>query len=193
MLLPKGALGDLVAPALVAIRAAGPWAYFTAMALLPLPLSWFTVPAGEAFAAQLTLGGVIAAGLAAVAVQQSLSYWIARYGLRPFVERYIRRHGREVPRVTPDNALSIALLVRLTPGPPMILGSCLLALAELPFGLYLVVSWLVALPWVCAGMILGRGLLNGNLTLVASGVGLLAAAAISARLVLARRNKQEAA
>jgi uncharacterized membrane protein YdjX (TVP38/TMEM64 family) len=193
MLLPKGALGDLVEPAMVAIRMAGPWVYFTAMAVLPLPLSWFTVPAGEAFAAQLTLGGVIAAGLAAVAVQQSLSYWIARYGLRPVVERYIRRHGRTVPRVTQDNALSIALFVRLTPGPPMILGSCLLALAELPFGLYLIVSWLVALPWVCAGVILGRGLLNGNITLVTSGAGLLAAAAISARLVLARRKKQEVA
>ena len=128
-----------------------------------------------------------------VAVQQSFSYWIARYGLRPVVERYIRRHGRTVPRVTPENALSIALLVRLTPGPPMIVGSCVLALAEMPFGLYLAVSWLVALPWVSAGVILGRGLLNGNFTLVASGAGLLAAAVLSARLILARRKKKEAA
>ena len=165
------------------IRAAGPVPFFAAMALVPLPLAWFTIPAGEAFAAQLSLGGVIAAAAAAVAVQQALAYWVARFGLRPWVERAVRRYGYTVPRVTRENARSVALLVRLTPGPPMILGSCVLALAEVPFRLYLIVSWLVALPWVLAGVILGRGILNGNFSLAAGGVGLLAAAMIAARLL----------
>lgn len=163
------------------LRAAGPGWFFLAMAVVPLPLATFTIPAGEAFAAQLTLGGVIAAAAGAVAVQVSLSYWLARYALRPLVERLVRRRGLAVPVVTPQNALTIALLVRLTPGPPMFLGSCVLALAATPFRLYWIVSWLVALPWVCAGVILGRGLLSGNFTLVASGVGLLVAAALAAR------------
>ncbi len=168
---------------LATIRATGPWAYFTAMALVPLPLIWFTVPAGEAFAPQLTLPGVIAAASIAVAVQQALSYAIARYVLRPVVERLIRRRGWNVPRVTPKNALGIALVVRLTPGPPMILGSCLLALAEVPFRLYLVVSWLVALPWICAGVILGHGILEGRLAPALTGFSVLIAAAVAARLL----------
>lgn len=176
---PAAVLKDVLAT----IRATGPWAYFTAMALVPLPLIWFTVPAGEAFAPQLTLPGVIAAASIAVAVQQALSYAIARYVLRPVVERLIRRRGWNVPCVTPKNALGIALVVRLTPGPPMILGSCLLALAEVPFRLYLVVSWLVALPWICAGVILGHGILEGRLAPALTGFSVLVAAAIAARLL----------
>ena len=168
---------------LATIRATGPWAYFAAMALVPLPLIWFTMPAGEAFAPQLTLPGVIAVASIAVAVQQALSYAIARYALRPVVERMVRRRGWTVPRVTPTNALGVALLVRLTPGPPMILGSCLLALAEVPFRLYLVVSWLVALPWICAGVILGHGILEGRLAPALTGFSVLVAAVIAARLL----------
>lgn len=176
---PAALLKDVLAT----IRATGPWAFFAAMALVPLPLIWFTVPAGEAFAPQLTLPGVIAAASIAVAVQQALSYAIARYALRPVVERLIQRRGWKVPRVTAANALGVALLVRLTPGPPMILGSCLLALAEAPFRLYLVVSWLVALPWVCAGVILGHGILQGRLAPALTGFSVLVAAVIAARLL----------
>ena len=182
-------LGREAAPAavlkevLTTVRATGPWAYFTAMALVPLPLIWFTVPAGEAFAPQLTLPGVIAAAGVAVAMQQALSYAIARYALRPVVERLVRRRGWEVPRVTATNALGVALVVRLTPGPPMILGSCILALAAVPFRLYLVVSWLVALPWICAGVILGHGILEGRLAPALTGLSVLIAAAVAARLL----------
>jgi uncharacterized membrane protein YdjX (TVP38/TMEM64 family) len=166
---------------LAAVRAAGPGWYFAAMAVVPLPLAWFTVPAGEAFAAQLTLGGVIAAALGAVAVQLALSYAVARYALRPAIERLVRRRGLAVPRVTAANALSVALLVRLTPGPPMVLGSCVLAVAEMPFGRYLLVSWLVALPWVLGGVVLGRGALAGDFKLLVAGAGVLVAAAVAVR------------
>jgi uncharacterized membrane protein YdjX (TVP38/TMEM64 family) len=190
LLLVGGNLRGGVEVGLAWVRAAGPGWYFLAMAVVPLPLAWFTVPAGEAFAAQLTLGGVIAAGAAAVAVQLALSYWLARYALRPWVERVVRRRGYAVPVVTPENALSVALLVRLTPGPPMILGSCVLALAQTPFRLYLAVSWLVALPWVGAGVILGRGLLGGNFALAATGVGLVLAAGIAMHLLRRRGPRQ---
>lgn len=174
------------------VRDAGPGWYFLAMALLPVPLAWFTVPAGEAFAPQLTLPGVIAAGLAAVAVQVSLTYWLARYALRPPIARALGRRGHTIPAVTPDNTWALAWLVRLTPGPPLFLGSCLLALAEIPFWRYLVVSLLVALPWVGAGVLLGRGLLQGNITLIGGGAGLAVAAWIAARWLRRRRADRDA-
>jgi uncharacterized membrane protein YdjX (TVP38/TMEM64 family) len=175
------------------VREAGPVWYFLAMALLPVPLAWFTVPAGEAFAPQLTLPGVIAAGLAAVAVQVSLTYWLARYALRPPIARALGRRGHTIPAVTPANSWGAAWLVRLTPGPPMFLGSCLLALAEVPFRRYLVVSLLVALPWVCAGVLLGRGLLQGNIPLIGGGAGLAVAALIAARWWRRRRDRDATA
>src|SRR5271154_4990103 len=52
------------------IRAAGPWAFFAATAILPAfsaPLSAFSLTAGEAFGRQMTMPGVIAAMLAAIA------------------------------------------------------------------------------------------------------------------------------
>jgi uncharacterized membrane protein YdjX (TVP38/TMEM64 family) len=171
------------------IKEAGPAAYFGTMALVPLPLAWFTVPAGELFGAQITLTGVIMAAMGAVVVQLSLSYAVARYVMRPVVSRLLRRRGYEVPRVTRENASSVVLLVRLLPGPPMILGSCLLALAETPFGVYLVLSSLVALPWVCAGVILGHGILGGHFMQAATGVMLVAALAIVVQLIKRRFRK----
>jgi uncharacterized membrane protein YdjX (TVP38/TMEM64 family) len=158
---------------LAGVRAAGPETYFFVMAVMPLPLTWFTVPAGELFADQLSLAGVVMAALIAVALQLALNYVVARYGLRPAVERLISRRGYTIPRVTPENALSVALLVRLTPGPPMFLGSCILAVAEMPFRLYMIVSWLVALPWVIVGVVLGQGIFSGDVKIIGLGVGVL--------------------
>jgi uncharacterized membrane protein YdjX (TVP38/TMEM64 family) len=169
------------------IRAAGPAVYFTVMALVPLPLAWFTVAAGELFAEKLTLAGVMAASMTAVVVQLSLSYAVARYGVRPVVVRWLQRRGHAVPAVTRENAASMVLLVRLLPGPPMILGSCLLAVAEAPFAIYLLLSALVALPWVCAGVMLGHGLMNGEFTQVLTGAGVLAVVVIGVRIYRKRR------
>jgi uncharacterized membrane protein YdjX (TVP38/TMEM64 family) len=63
----------------------------------------------------------------------------------------------------------------------MFLGSCVLAVAEMPFGQYLIVSWLVALPWVIGGVVLGRGALAGDFRLLVAGAGLLVAAAVAVR------------
>lgn len=168
------------------VRAAGPGAFFTAMALVPAPLWMFTVPAGEAFAGLLTLPGVIAAALAAIAVQIAVCYGLARYALRPVVEKLVRRFGYTVPRLNADNALNVALLVRLTPGPPLFLQCFLLGVAEMPFGLYMIVSWLCTVPWVIGGVVLGRGVLAGNFATVLIGISLLGAAAIAVRLLRKR-------
>jgi uncharacterized membrane protein YdjX (TVP38/TMEM64 family) len=161
------------------IRDAGPWVYFSATAFLPAvgaPLSAFTIVAGEAFAAQMTMGGVIAAVMVAIAANLALTYWLARYALRPLLSRFAERYGYRIPRVTKANALNIALVIRLTPGPPFFMQSYILGLAEVPFRLYMVVSWLCILPWSVAFVVLGKGVFNGNFKMVGTGVGVLVAA-----------------
>lgn len=172
-LAPREAVGQVLGM----IRAAGPVAFFAAMAVLPTPLFWFTVPAGEVFAAQLTLPGVIAAALAAVAVNIALSYWLARRVFRPPLTAWLEKHGHRIPQLTRDNAVAVALMVRLTPGPPLCLQCYLLALAGMPFRLYLIVSWLLTVPWVVGGVIVGRGLLGGDCLTALAGAGVLGAAA----------------
>ncbi len=178
LLLSRGiAPREAVTQGLGLVRAAGPVAFFTAMAVLPVPLFWFTMPAGEAFTAQLTLPGVIAAALAAVAVNIALSYWLARRVFRPPLTRWLEKRGYRIPQLTRDNAVAVALMVRLTPGPPLCLQCYLLALAGMPFRFYLGVSWLLTVPWVVGGVIVGRGVLGGNPLAALTGAGVLGAAA----------------
>ena len=173
---------DLVAVkdrGLALIRDAGPWVFFAAMTILPaigVPMLAFTIPAGEAFAPQLGLGGVIAVALVVLAVNLALTYWLARRALRPLLLGLVKHYGYSVPRVTPENALMIALLVRLTPGPPYALQGYILGIAEVPFRLYMIVSWLCMTPWAVGAIVLGRGILNGNFKLVAAGLAVLVAA-----------------
>jgi uncharacterized membrane protein YdjX (TVP38/TMEM64 family) len=175
-------LRELVDRGMALIRAAGPGVFFTAMALLPAlgaPLLGFTIPAGEAFAARLTLGGVIALALVAIAVNLALTYWLARYALRPLLLKLVQRYGYNVPRVTAENALSVTLLVRLTPGPPFFMQGYILGLAEVPFRLYMVVSWLAVLPWSLGAIIMGQGILNGNFKVALTGMAVLGVAVVA--------------
>jgi uncharacterized membrane protein YdjX (TVP38/TMEM64 family) len=163
------------------IRDAGPWAFFAMTAVLPAfgaPLSAFTIVAGEAFARQMTLAGVMAAAFVAIAVNLALTYWLARYALRPMLSRLTERYGYRIPRVTAENALSISLVLRLTPGPPFFMQSYILGLAEVPFKLYMVVSWVCILPWTVALIVLGKGIMNGNFRMVAYGVGVIVVATV---------------
>lgn len=162
------------------IRDAGPVVFFAAMMVLPafgIPMMAFTIPAGEAFSAQLTMPGVIAIALVAIAVNLAFVYWVARYALRPTVVWLLHRFGYSVPQITRENALNMLLIVRLTPGPPYFLQACILGVAQAPFRLYMIVSWLAILPWAVGGIILGKGLFTGNFAAVLFGASVLVAAA----------------
>jgi uncharacterized membrane protein YdjX (TVP38/TMEM64 family) len=176
------------------IRRAGPVVFFLGMALLPAvgaPLTLFTIPAGEAFAAQMTLGGVIAVTLVAIAINLVLTYWLAHRAFRPLLEWLVARYGYRVPRVSADNALTVALLVRMTPGPPFFLQSYILGLAAVPFRLYLIVSWLAVLPWAVGAVVLGRGILNGNFKMAVFGLGVIVVAIVVVQAVRRKLAKRE--
>ncbi len=186
-------LRDLVEQGLGLIRSAGPWVYFSAMAIFPAlgaPMLAFTIPAGEAFAAQMGLGGVIAATLTAIAINLMLTYWLARFALRPLLTGLLKRYGYSVPKVTPENRLIITLVVRLTPGTPYPLQGYILGLAEVPFRLFMIVSWLAVLPWAVGAIVLGRGVLNGNFKTVVVGVGVIIAAMAAVHFIRRRFLKQ---
>ncbi len=171
------------------IRSAGPVAFFAGIAVLPAigaPLSAFTITAGEIFAPLMTLGGVIAAALFAIAVNLALTYWLARYALRPLLSRLAERYGYRIPKVTKANALSIALAVRLTPGPPFFMQGYILGLAEVPFRLYMIVSWLSILPWAVGLIVLGKGALNGNFKTAIYGVGVIVVATVIVQMIRKR-------
>ncbi len=183
----------LVQRGLDVVRGTGPWTFFAATAVLPAfgaPLSAFTITGGEIFAPLMTMPGVIAAMMFAIAVNLAFTYWLARYALRPVLSKVIKRYGYSIPSVTRENSLSVALAVRLTPGPPFCLQSYILGLAEVPFRLYMVVSWLCILPWAVGALVLGKGLFNGNFKLVLYGIGVIAVATIIVNRVRSRYVKR---
>jgi uncharacterized membrane protein YdjX (TVP38/TMEM64 family) len=176
----------LVQRALEVIRSTGPVTFLIATAFLPAfgaPLSVFTLTAGELFAPQMTMLGVIAAMMLAIAVNLAFTYYLARYALRPILSKVIKRYGYSVPSVTRENALSIALTLRLTPGPPFALQSYMLGVAEVPFRLYMIVSWLCILPWAVGAIVVGKGIFNGNFLLISYGIGVIAVATFVVNIV----------
>jgi uncharacterized membrane protein YdjX (TVP38/TMEM64 family) len=171
------------------VRGTGPWAFFAATAVLPAvgaPLSLFTLTAGELFAPQMTMAGVIAATILAIGVNLALTYWLARYALRPLLSKALEHYGYRVPRVTPANALGVALALRLTPGPPFFVQSYILGMAEVPFRLYMTVSWICILPWAIGAIVLGKGIFNGNFRLVLYGIGLIVVAVVLVKAIRRR-------
>jgi uncharacterized membrane protein YdjX (TVP38/TMEM64 family) len=167
-------------------REAGPWAFFTAMALLPtvgFPLSAFTLTAGPVFGPTLGIGTVIACSLLAIAINVAFTYWIAARLFHPLIERLVVWMGYRLPRFRSESAWSVALIVRLVPGPPFFLQSYLLGLARLPFGIYMAVSVLVPSVYAVGVMLFGDALARGDRTaMIVAAVILLIAGAVMHQL-----------
>jgi uncharacterized membrane protein YdjX (TVP38/TMEM64 family) len=161
------------------LRTAGPWVFFTAMAVLPLfgfPLAPFTLAAGPVFGPQLGVGVVIAYAVAAVAVNVTLAYWIAGRTLRPVVEWALRKAGRNLPVWPAKSHWELALALRVIPGTPFFVQSYLLALARVPLGTYLLVSIGVPTAYIAATILTGDALGRGDRRTLLIG-GVLCAAA----------------
>ena len=185
-------LGALKERAMGLMREAGPGVFFTAMLLLPaagVPMLFFTIPAGEAYAPQLGLPGVLGLTLVILALNLALIYWLARFALRPVLLGLIKRYGYSVPRVTPENALAVILVVRLTGGPYAVQGY-LLGLAEVPFRIYMIASWLCVLPWAVGAVVLGQGIMNGNFKLVGLGLAVLVVTVVAVQLLRKKFSKR---
>jgi uncharacterized membrane protein YdjX (TVP38/TMEM64 family) len=168
------------------LRGAGPWAFFSAMALLPavgVPLLTFSLTAGPAFAAGMGMAAVVAAGLAAITVNLALAYGLARWGLRPLLIRLLVRLGYTVPRVEEGDMVDLIILTRVTPGVPFLVQNYLLGLADAPPGKYFLISCLAAWVTNAAFIVFGDALVNGKGKLILGAAGVLVALTAATHLV----------
>jgi len=147
------------------IRGGGPWVFFTAMAILPaagVPMMAFTLTAGSAFGPRMGMAGVIAAGLAAIAVNLTLTYWLARWALRPWLARLLERLGYRLPTVSGGDMTDLIVLLRVAPGLPFFAQNYLLGLADAPLAPYLVISCVVSWFYSASFILFGDALLHGK-------------------------------
>lgn len=156
---------SLINTGLETLRRAGPVAYFTAMALLPafgVPALTFLLSAVPVFGPQIGTTNAVLLSLAALTVNFTLTYALARRGLRPLLEKLVARLGYKLPEVEAGDATDLIVLLRVTPGVPFFVQNYLAGLAEIPFGRYFLVSALLAWPLNTAFLLFGDALLHGK-------------------------------
>jgi uncharacterized membrane protein YdjX (TVP38/TMEM64 family) len=177
------------------IRGAGPWVFFGAMAVLPafaFPITLFYLAAGPAFGAQMTMPGVVAASMAALAVNFALTYWLAHRALRPAVEWLLSHTRFRVPQVKQENELTVAVLMRVTPGPPLFLQGYILGLAGVRFRTYMAVSVAVQGVLGTGFIVFGKALMEGKGGMAVMGILVLVAAMVLLHVLRKRFAKRDA-
>lgn len=168
------------------LQSAGPVVFFGAMAVLPaigFPMSVFYLTAASAFGAQMGMGGVIAAAGVAIAIDLALSYWLARYGLRPWLEQMVARTKYKIPVIAEAEQNQIILLVRITPGPPFFLQNILLGLAGVRFGPFFWISWVINMLFATGFIFFGEAILHGKGKAALLGISALFALGMAVHLL----------
>lgn len=189
-------LSEAVDRVVTLLREAGPVVFFLAMALLPavgFPMFAFTLAAGPVFGPTLGAGWVIVCSVAAVVVNLLLTYWLANHALRPLVSRLLTYFEFRLPESTAGSAWQVALIVRLTPGPPFWVQSYLLGLIRVPLTPYLVVSTLVMTGYIVALVLGGEALAHGDGRLAFGAAGGLVVLVALMQLLRQRTTRRKAA
>ena len=164
------------------VRAAGPVAFFCAMAILPgfgVPVMPFHLAAGPVFGERLGMPWVVALALAAVTVNFIVTYALARRALRPLLERLMTRMGYRLPEMEEGDLTDLAIILRVTPGTPFFVQNYLLGLAGVPFGKYVLVSCIVTWIYTTAFVLFGDALLHGKGKMAMLAGSLLVAAVVA--------------
>ena len=188
-------VGESIEAGIAVLRDAGPWVFFGALALLPaigFPISFFYLAAGSAFAERMGMGWVLAASGLALMANISLTYWLSRYVLRPWLEQMISRTKYRIPVVAPAEHVEITLLLRITPGPPFFIQGCLLGMAEIRFFTYLWISWVIAMAYASGLIVFGDAILHGKGKLAFFGLSALVAVALMVHLLRRHYGKKRA-
>lgn len=187
-------LKPLFLQALEHVRALGPVAFFGLMTILPAagcPMSVFTLTAGPLFGPVLGMPVVLVLVWVCIALNLSLSYWLARYAMRPWLTRICNWLGYKLPAIQSDDLRGVVILVRVTPGPPYALQNYLLGLAGIPFSAYFLTSWVITSLYSCAFVIFGDAIMQGRGRMALLAFSLFTALTVAVQLL--RRHYQKRA
>lgn len=118
-----------------------PLMFFFLMASLPVfgfPISACYIYAGMAFSPIVA----VAACLAALGVNISVSYALTHSILKRPIEHFLAKRGWAIPEVSSEYQFRFVFLLRTIPGPPFFFQNLVLSLTNIPFWTYFWVSLL---------------------------------------------------
>jgi uncharacterized membrane protein YdjX (TVP38/TMEM64 family) len=178
------------------ITSAGPVVFFGAMAVLPgfgVPMAPFALAAGPLFGAKLGFPTIILLGIMALTFNLTVTYWLARRWLRPWLTRLLARFGYGIPQVDREDITDLIVLLRVTPGFPFFVQNYLLGIADAPFARYLVISCAVQWPINCLFMLFGDAVSQGRGKVIITAILLIAAVSVGTHLLRKHLAKKKAA
>ncbi len=178
------------------VTSAGPAIFFAAMAVLPafgVPMAPFALAAGPLFGERLGFPAIILLGIAALTFNLTVTYWLARRWLRPWLTRVLGHFGYRIPQVDREDITDLIVLLRVTPGFPFFVQNYLLGLADAPFLRYLAISCAIQWPINCGFMLFGDALSQGRGKVIITAVLLIAALSVGTHLVRKHLAKKKAA
>ncbi len=146
--------------------------FFIGVALLPLfgfPSTPLYVLAGVTFPPLAAIGGVAAS----IVLNLCLSHWLANRWLRAPVEKRMKRWRIPWPKQDSQQALRALVVLRLTPGLPTFLKNYGTALLDVPFRLFLAISWCITFAYAFGLIVMGDSLVNQNPVEAVVGVAIL--------------------
>jgi len=167
----------------------GPVPFFLAMSILPslwAPVSPFFILAGALYDMPVALLG---SGLA-LSFNMALSWLVAGRWFRPPFERLVQRFGYTVPEINKETMVTVAVLMRITPGMPFPLQNYLLGLARMPFAWYMAVSVPLNLSIAFSIVWFGSALLKGNATMILLALSVIIALSLAVRQLRARLKRK---
>ena len=161
---------------------ANPAYYVCAVALLPycgVPSSLLYLAAGSVYG---STAGILWT-LLGLALNLPIGYLVGKYWLRAPIARFLEKRGHHILEVPPGEFGRLVVLMRIVPGPPLVIQNFLLAMAGVPFWKYYLVSLPLTILFAAGILLTGGALFEGNAKLVIAGVSLVIALTLLAHIV----------
>jgi uncharacterized membrane protein YdjX (TVP38/TMEM64 family) len=176
----------LIQTGLDLVRQAGPVAFFLSMAFLPalgVPMLTFVLLVAPVFEKRLGLPLVFLFSLSALTFNLVFTYVLARWLLRPPLQRLVEKLGYKIPEVEGSDATDLLVILRVTPGVPFCVQNYMSGLAQVPLRTYLIISCLVAWAYNTAFIFFGDALLHGKGRVIVMLIGVIAALAAGTHML----------
>jgi uncharacterized membrane protein YdjX (TVP38/TMEM64 family) len=164
------------------------YAGFAIACVAGVPASVFIVTGAAAFGPGVGLAGAVLAVAACI----TLTHLFARYCISRPARSLLERFGYQVPQARRENWRKLTLILRITPGIPLVAQNYLIPLSGVPLRVNLPISLPIQGLYLGGFVFLGDAFTSGRLGFALGGIALLVVAVILLQTLRKRYAKRPA-